>query len=64
MSKITVKAARVNAGLTQRDAARKLGITRGTLVKYEKQPQMIRQGMLMKMRSMYNMDQDNLSFKI
>lgn len=33
---ITLKAARVNAGLTQNEAAKKLGITRGTLASYEK----------------------------
>lgn len=32
---ITLKAARVNAGLTQREAAEKLGISKGTLASYE-----------------------------
>lgn len=32
---ITLKAARVNAGLTQREAAKKLGISKGTLASYE-----------------------------
>lgn len=64
MTKITVKAARVNAGLTQAEAAKRLGITRGTLIKYEKQPQLIRQELLAKMRSVYDMDRSNLFFKI
>lgn len=64
MPKITIRAARVNAGLTQAEAAEKLGITRETLIKYEKQPQLIRQGMLKKMQVVYNMDHDNLFFKI
>ena len=34
--KITVKAARVNAGLTQAEVCVKLGITKGTLISYEK----------------------------
>ena len=34
--KITLKAARVNAGLTLEDAAKKLGITKNTLISYEK----------------------------
>lgn len=34
--KITLKAARVNKGMTQSDVAGKLGITKGTLVNYEK----------------------------
>lgn len=33
--KISLKAARVNAGLKQKDAAEKLGISRDTLRKYE-----------------------------
>lgn len=32
---ITLKAARVNAGLTQLEAAEKLGISKGTLASYE-----------------------------
>lgn len=32
---ITLKAARVNATLTQREAAKRLGISRGTLLSYE-----------------------------
>lgn len=32
---ITLKAARVNAGLTQREAAKKLGISKATLASYE-----------------------------
>lgn len=32
---ITLKAARVNAGFTQKEAAKRLGITRGTLASYE-----------------------------
>lgn len=34
--KITVKAARVNAGLTQPEVCAKLGINKGTLINYEK----------------------------
>ncbi|MCT2876801.1 XRE family transcriptional regulator [Lactobacillus delbrueckii] len=64
MPKITVKAARVNAGLTQAEAADKLGITRETLIRYEKEPKLIRQGVLAKMRSVYGMDRSNLFFRI
>ena len=32
---ITLKAARVNAGLTQKEAAKKLNISKGTLASYE-----------------------------
>ena len=34
--KITIKAARVNAGLTLEDTAKELGITKNTLINYEK----------------------------
>ncbi len=34
--KFTIKGARVNKGLTQSEVATKLGITKGTLVNYEK----------------------------
>lgn len=34
--KITVKAARVNAGLTQAEVCAELGINKGTLISYEK----------------------------
>lgn len=64
MPSITVRAARVNAGFTQAEAAEKLGISRHALQNYEAKPQLIRQGLLKKMRLVYNMDHDNLFFKI
>lgn len=36
MGKLTLKAARVNMGLTQIEAAKKLGISTQTLLNYEK----------------------------
>lgn len=33
--RITLKAARINAGLSQTDAAREIGISRATLLNYE-----------------------------
>nr|WP_269324138.1 helix-turn-helix transcriptional regulator [Lactobacillus delbrueckii] len=62
--KISVRAARVNAGFSQDEAAKKLGISRFTLQRYESNPKQIRQGMLEKMRVVYNMDHDNLFFKL
>lgn len=38
MPQITLKAARVNAGLTIAQASRLLGISHGTLVEWEKNP--------------------------
>ena len=63
MTQITVKAARVNAGLTQAEAAKRLGISRSALIVYEKDPKKIRLEMLAKMRAIYHMD-DRLFFKI
>lgn len=36
MEKLTLKAARINAGLTQAEAAEKIGVSVTTLVSYEK----------------------------
>lgn len=38
MSKITVKAARVNAGLTQEELANKMGVHRSTISSWEANP--------------------------
>ncbi|MDB6269052.1 helix-turn-helix transcriptional regulator [Lactobacillus amylovorus] len=35
MSKITLKAARVNSGLSQKEAAKQLGVAESTLYKWE-----------------------------
>lgn len=34
--KISLKAARVNVGLTQNDVAKRVGVNKGTIVNYEK----------------------------
>ncbi len=36
MAKITLRAARVNAGITQKDAADAVGVSNKTMVKWEK----------------------------
>lgn len=53
MPKITIKAARVNAGLTQKEAAKKLGISNQTLSEYEKNSKQIRFEMFEKMSKLY-----------
>ena len=35
---ISLKAARVNAGLTVKEASKKLGVSHSTLIKWEKEP--------------------------
>ena len=53
LPKITIKAARVNAGLTQKEAAERLGIAYQTLSSYEKNNKSIRLEVLEKMCSLY-----------
>lgn len=51
--KITLKAARVNAGLTQKEAAEKIGISYQTLSDYEKDESKIKLSTIKKMCSVY-----------
>ena len=59
---ITIKAARVNVGLTQESAAKELGVTRATLANYEagKTIPDIETGK--KMAILYKMSVDDLIF--
>lgn len=61
--KITLKAARVNAGLTQREAAKRLGIAYQTLSRYEDESGSVRQDMLKKMSELYDMPIEFIFFK-
>lgn len=56
MPKITIKAARVNAGLTQRQAAKLLGINPDTLSRYESGHIAPRVDMIEKMSKLYCID--------
>lgn len=60
--KITLKAARVNAGLTLNEAAKLLGIARTTLVSWEKNPEKISALYQGKISDVYNIDTDNIIF--
>ena len=51
--KIILKAARVNAGLTQKEAAEKIGISYQTLSEYEKDESKVNLAMIKKMCSVY-----------
>lgn len=53
MLKITLEAARVNAGLTQKQAAKSLGIHFQTLAKYEKDSTNISFSLLSKIEDLY-----------
>ncbi|MDY4064512.1 helix-turn-helix transcriptional regulator [Lactobacillus agilis] len=63
MPKITIKAARVNAGLTQKEAAERLGIAYQTLSSYEKNNKSIRLEVLEKMCSLYGIPMEYIFLK-
>lgn len=58
----TLKAARVNKGLTQEVAAKDLGITKGTLVNYEKYRTIPDISMAKRMATLYGMSVESLIF--
>lgn len=53
LRKLTLRAARVNAGLSQKEAADKLEIARSTLSRIERKNGIARVGFLEKMASVY-----------
>ena len=61
---ITLKAARVNAELTQDDAAQRLGITRVTLAKYEKYKTSPSINMAKKIAQLYNLPEEDIIFSL
>lgn len=60
MIKISVKAARVNKGLTIQDAAKELGVSTSTLSGYENGKPNPRFEMLEKMSALYGIPVENL----
>lgn len=59
---ITIKAARVNVGLTQENAAKELGISRATLASYEAGRTSPDMELGKKMARLYKTTVDNLIF--
>lgn len=59
---IILKAARVNAGLTQAEAAKKLGISKGTIASYEAYKTIVNIEMSKKIASLYEMSVDDIIF--
>mgnify|MGYP001011978899 CR=1 FL=1 len=59
---ITLKAARVNQGLKQAEAAEQLGITPDTLRKYERSESFPDVPMIKKIESLYNVSYNDLLF--
>lgn len=60
--KITLKAARVNAGLTQTEAAKAIGIGVVTLIKWEKTPDRMPIYMQKHIADTYKMPIENINF--
>lgn len=59
---ITLEAARVNAGFTQKDAAKSLGVTVQTLVNWEKGRSEPSISQARKIAKMYKMELSNIYF--
>ena len=62
MLQITLKAARVNAGYTQKEAANKLGVSGATLVSWEKGASMPKANHIDAICNLYNVTYDELIF--
>lgn len=62
MSQITLKAARVNAGYTQKEAAIILGVSNTTLVSWEKGTSMPKANHIDAICNLYNKTYDELIF--
>lgn len=64
MVKLTLKAARVNAGFTQKEAAEKLGISNATLCKWEQGSSMPNIQQVQQICDLYAVSYDNLIFLV
>jgi DNA-binding XRE family transcriptional regulator len=62
VGKITLKAARVNAGYTQKEAAKLLDVSNKTLCKWEKGSSFPNAEKVAKICSLYSIPYDNISF--
>lgn len=62
MAQMTLKAARVNAGLTQEKAAKEIGISVSTLKNWENGISFPKQPHIMKLCNVYNVNYDDIFF--
>ena len=60
--KITLKAARVNSGLTQKEAAKRLNISVKTLHNYEHRNSFPNVAVIKKIEDLYELDYNNIIF--
>ena len=59
---ITLKAARVNAGLTILEACKLLGFGKDTLIKYEKHPELVKAAKRAKLSEVYAIAEAHIFF--
>lgn len=64
MPRITIKAARVNAGLTQKEAAKRLNVSNKTLCNWENNISIPKADKIEAICALYNTPYDNLIFFI
>lgn len=64
MEKLTLKAARVNAGLTQAEAAKKIGVSDATLLNYEKGRAFPDVRVLKRIEDVYGVEYKNIIFLV
>lgn len=62
MTRMSLKAARVNAGMTQKIAAKEIGVSNKTLCKWEKGETMPKADKIDKICTLYNVCYDNIIF--
>lgn len=62
MAKLSLRAARINAGYTQSDAAELLGVSKTTLVKWEQGKTFPNAAAIEKICSLYRVHYDDISF--
>lgn len=63
-TKISLKAARVNADLTIMEAAKRLGIGKDTLIKWEREPDRVQPRYMKVISEVYKMPIDDIFFGI
>lgn len=56
--RISIKAARVNAGLTQREVAKTLGVSRETIINWEKGKTFPKSNQKKKLSELFNLSED------
>lgn len=62
MIKLKLKAARINAGLLQKEVAKKLNVTPQTILNWEKGKRFPKQPMIEKLCELYSISYDDLDF--